>query len=437
MRSLRVLLYCLPLLTACSPEEPAAPAAPAPAPVSDAVVFEGATLLVGDGTAPITNAVFVVEDGSFTAVGSAGSIDAPAGAERVDLAGKTVIPGLIDAHLHLGYIDGRNWTDSSANFTRDNLVDQLERLAHHGVVAALSMGLDYDAVYELRDDAPSGVARLLTAGAGIARPNASAGDPRRREVPYGVDTPEEGRAAVRELLDRDVDIVKIWVDDRGGTVEKLTPDLYGPIIDEARSLGGQVTAHIFYLEDAKELLRAGLHGFAHGVRDEVVDDEFLGLLGDDPDVFLIPNLPERGRRSEADLAYAAETLPAAALDAMREEDAAFEIDSNELFETQAANLVAMHEAGVLVGFGTDGDGMGFDAHEELYDMVVAGLTPNQVITAATSASAEIVGRDDLGAVAVGKSADFVVLDANPLDDIRNTRRIADVYIAGDAVDRRN
>ena len=154
MRSLRVLFYCLPLLTACSPEEPATPAEPAPAPVSDAVVFEGATLLVGDGSAPITNAVFVVEDGSFTAVGSAGSIDPPAGAERVDLTGKTVIPGLIDAHLHLGYVDGRNWTDSSANFTRDNLIDQLERLAHHGVVAALSMGLDYDAVYELRDDAP-------------------------------------------------------------------------------------------------------------------------------------------------------------------------------------------------------------------------------------------------------------------------------------------
>ena len=119
--------------------------------------------------------------------------------------------------------------------------------------------------------------------------------------------------------------------DRGGTVEKLTPDLYGPIIEEARSLGGTVTAHIFYQEDAKELLRAGLHGFAHGVRDEVVDDEFLALLDENPDVFLIPNLPERGPRSEADLAYAAETLPAAAIDAMREADAAFEIDADELF----------------------------------------------------------------------------------------------------------
>ena len=435
MRSLRALFFYLPILAACAPEEPATPSAPAPTPVSDAIVFEGATLLIGDGSAPILNSAFVVQDGSFVAVGSAGAIDMPVGAARIDLTGKTVIPGLIDAHLHLGYIDGRAWTDSSANFTRDNLIDQLSRLAHHGVVAALSMGLDYDAVYPIRDEAPGGVARLLTAGAGIARPNASAGDPARREVPYGVDTPEQGRAAVRELMDRDVDIIKIWVDDRGGTVAKLTPDLYAPIIDEARALGGQVTAHIFYLEDAKELLRAGLHGFAHGIRDEVVDEEFLALLEDNPELFLIPNLPERAPRSEADLDYAAETLPAAAIDSMREADASFEIDPNELFETQAANLVAMHEAGVLVGFGTDGDGMGFDAHEELYDMVVAGLTPSQVITAATSASAEIVGRDDLGSVAVGKSADFVILDANPLDDIRNTRRIADVYISGEVVDR--
>ena len=433
MKLLRIAMCCAPLLAACAPDEPAPIVTPEPQ--SDVVAFEGAMLIRGDGSAAIENSIFVVEDGRFVAAGAAGTVDVPDGAERIDLRGKTVIPGLIDTHLHLGYIDGRDWTDTSANFTRDNLVDQLGRLAYHGIVAALSMGLDYEIAYDIRAEELEGFARLLTAGAGIARPNASAGNPTRREVPYGVDTIEEGRSAVRELVDLDVDMIKIWVDDRGGSVEKLTPDLYGSIIDEARELGGQVAAHIFYLEDAKELLRAGLHGFAHGIRDEVVDDEFLALLDENPGVFLIPNLPERGPRSEADLEYAAKTLPAAAIDAMRAESEEFEVDPDELFETQAANLVAMYEAGVRVGFGTDGEGMGWDAHEELYDMVAAGFTPAQVITAATSVSADIVGLDDLGTIEAGKSADFVVLDANPLDDILNTRRISAVYIRGTAVDR--
>ncbi|HEY5622873.1 MAG TPA: amidohydrolase family protein, partial [Gammaproteobacteria bacterium] len=332
MRTSHFFFLCLPLLTACAPEE-----APPPAPVaqSDAAVFEGATLIVGDGSAALEGSVFVVENGRFTAVGPAGSVEVPAGAERIDLTGKTVIPGLIDAHLHLGYLDARDWTDSPSNFTRDNLVDQLQRLAHHGVVAALSMGLDYDVVYDVRAESLDGVARLLTSGAGIARPNASAGDPARREVPFGVNTAEEGRAAVRELVARDVDMIKIWVDDRGGTVAKLTSDLYGPIIDEARAQGAQVAAHIFHLADAKDLLRAGLHGFAHGVRDEFIDQEFIELIAQNPDLFLIPNLTERGPRSAPDLAFAAETLPAAAIEAMRAEASEWEADPDELFVTQA------------------------------------------------------------------------------------------------------
>jgi imidazolonepropionase-like amidohydrolase len=428
---LKLLLYCLPWVAACSQQE-----APPPA-TSSAVLFEGARLIIGDESRSVENAAFVVENGRFTQVGTAGEVEPPAGATRVDLTGKTVMPALVDLHVHLGYADIGGMTNSPENYSRDNLIDHLRRSAYYGTAAALSMGIDPgDMPLQLREETIPGAARFLSVGPGIARPNAGPGAADRRDIPYGVTTQQEARAAVRELAAKNVDMVKIWVDDRNGTVEKLTPDLYGAIIDEAHAHGLRVAAHIFNLEDAKDLLRAGLDGFAHGVRDLDIDAEFMALLAERPDLFLIPNLPESGLRSEADLAFFAETLPAEAIERMREELASQEGgDPDERFEVQAHNLARMHVAGVTIGFGTDGDGSGWNAHEELADMVAAGLSPAEVIVAATSTSAEILGLGELGTVAAGKSADFIVLDANPLDDIANTRRIDRVYLRGEEVDR--
>jgi imidazolonepropionase-like amidohydrolase len=236
---------------------------------------------------------------------------------------------------------------------------------------------------------------------------------------------------VQELATQEVDFVKIWVDDRNGRYEKLSPALYGAVIDEAHSRGLRVTAHVFTLEDAKGLLRAGIDAFAHGVRDRDIDDELIALWRERPEVVLVPNLPSPGVAVE--LGWLNGTVPANELMEMREVSMDRPM-AQEAFGIQARNLARLNAAGVRIAFGTDGS-TPWAIHLEMEDMVRAGMTPAEVIVAATQTSAELMHLAYSGTVAVGKSADFVVLDANPLDDITNTRRIDAVYLRGAAVDR--
>ena len=377
-------------------------------------VFEGARLIVGDGSAPIENSAFVVNGNRFTAVGRGGQVQVPAGARRVDLRGKTVMPAIIDTHTHLAT-------------NREMLVDQLQRKAYYGVGAAMSLGQDNtDVAFQVRAETIPNAALFRTAGRGITMP-----EPGRTDAPYWISTVAEGRKAVQELSAKKVDLVKIWVDDRNGMYKKLTPELYSAIIDEAHKNGLRVTAHIFTLEDAKGLLRAGIDAFAHGVRDKDIDDEFLNMMKQRPAVVVVPNLPDRGVAT--DLSWLGESVPAAELKTLQA--AATDRPAvQQTFGIQSRNLNKLNAAGVRIALGTDGN-VAWAHHLEMEDMVASGMTPAQVIVSAARNAAELLKLTDAGTIASGKSADFLVLDANPLDDIKNTRRIADVYLRGSAVDR--
>lgn len=376
-------------------------------------LFEGARVIVGDGRV-IENAAIVVSDGKIAQVGRAADVKAPAGATRVSLTGKTVMPTIIDTHVHTSQ-------------TREALTQDLTRRAYYGVSAALSMGQDTEAAaFDLRAMPIPGAARIFSAGRGITAP-----EPGRTMAPYWITTAAEGRKAVQEQAARKVDIIKIWVDDRDGKFMKLTPELYGAVIDEAHKNKLRVTAHLFTLQDAKGLWKAGIDAFAHGVRDRDVDQEFMAMLKTRPAFVLVPNLPDRGVKT--DMSWLKESLQPAELQKL-EAGNTDRPEAQTQFGIQARNLAKMNSAGVRIAVGSDGNNP-WAPHVEMADMVAAGMTAAQVIVAATRNGAEFLRMTDSGTIEAGKSADLLVLDANPLDDITNTRRISSVYLRGVAVNR--
>jgi imidazolonepropionase-like amidohydrolase len=380
---------------------------------SGPTAFEGGRIIVGDGRV-IDNGTIVVEGSKITQAGPAAEVKVPVGANRVNLSGKTVMPDIIDTHTHLSQ-------------TKEAIERDLTRRAYYGVSAALSMGTnENESELDVRAHPQPGEAKLFTAWRGITRP-----EPGRTTAPFWVDNEDQARKAVQDLAAHKVDIVKVWIDDRDGKFPKMTPALYGAAIDEAHKNGLRATVHIFTLDDAKGALKAGVDAFAHSVRDRDVDDEFMALVKQHPNLAVNPNLPPRGVKT--DVSWLKASLPAAEMERVEKANVD-DPKAQAFYGIQSRNLAKLNAAGVKIILGTDGN-TPWGPHEEIADMVTAGMTPAQAITAATKNGAEFLKMADAGTLAAGKSADFIVLDANPLDDITNTRKISDVYLQGAKLDR--
>jgi len=418
------------------------------------VLYEGARLISGDGSAPINDSAFLVENGTITKVGKKGDMTAPGGAGRVNLAGKTVMPTLIDAHGHPGF--QRGLTYSADNFTRENIADDLNRALYFGVAAVQSQGIEKGEVtYQIRADQDAGKlggARLRIAGRGIGAPNAGPGGAAYAGIAYEVTTEDQARKAVQELATRKVDLIKIWVDDRNGRAPRLAPDLFKAIIDEGHRHGLQVNAHVFYYTDAVELVNAGVDALVHLVRDREMDDALVASVVQH-NVYVMPNLaPEwstytelphwlkdgdplmtllQGSTSPPVIARMKKTYERPDPAAVERTRAQYAILQRSLARLAKAN------AKITLGCdtGLEDHLFGMAEQHELESMVKAGMTPMQVIVAATSRPAAYLKLAKMGTVAAGKEADFLVLDGNPLDDITNTQRISKVYMKGAEVDR--
>lgn len=421
---------------------------------SGTTVLEGALLIDGSGRPPLVNSVVIIEEGRIRAVGKLGAMRYPEGAEIVNLRAKTIMPPLINLHGHVGQTrDGFN--DAPDGYTAENLRDQLAKYLAYGVGTVVLLGTDQDLVYDLRAAQRAGElqgARLYTAGRGFGVKGGypPGGPPKVKGAMdrYRPQTPEQARAQVRELAAHKPDFVKIWVDDGFGRLPKMKPEIFRAIIDEAHQHGLRVVAHVFYLEDVKALVQAGVDGLGHSIRDQAVDTDLINAMKA-RGVFLIPTLV----RDESTFVYADSPrwldepffqagLAFGVLTALKSPAFIRQNRSNPdlprlraAFEMGEKNLKTLFDAGIKIGFGTDSGPptrfQGFFEHRELQLMVESGLTPMQAIVAATRTGAEILGAgSEFGTLAPGKQADFLVLDGDPLEDIHNTEELSAVWQAG-------
>ena len=410
----------------------AAPESEPVGPTPGLTAFTGARLIIGTGDTVIKNGTLLVRDGRIEAAGDA--VDVPADARQVDVSGKTIIPGLVNAHGHVN--DVRGLESDPSFYTEEHVEDQLGLYARYGVTTVFSLGGGGPAGVSVRDRQGPDLdhARLYLAGPVIT-----------------ADSVEQAIERVNAAADMGADLIKIRVDDNLGASQKMPSDIYAAVIDAAHERGLRLAAHLYYLDDAKELLEAGADLIAHSVRDAAVDDRLVALLIEN-DVCYCPTLMREVSTfvyesrpawfddpfflKEANPAVVEELASPAYQERVRNSRAAPIYKA--ALERAQTNLKTLADAGVGIAMGTDtgpaGRFQGYFEHGELELMAEAGLTPLRTIVASTGEAARCMRVDEeLGTLEAGKWADFVVLNANPLDDIRHTRNIESVWIAGNPV----
>lgn len=422
---------------------------PAALAFAETTVLQNFTLIDGSGKTPVANAALVITDGRIQYAGPKAGAKPPAGAQTIDLTGKYVMPGIINLHGHLGNVKGLN--QDPKHYTRENVEQNLKLYASYGVTTVVSMGTDQEFLMQMRAEQRAGrpkMTRVYTALRGFTNKNGyPTAVPGMKGVPFEVESPADVKKSVDWLAGKKVDVVKMWVDDHFGRDTKIPMDLSQSILREAQRHKLKTAAHIFYLDDARQLVESGLNALVHSVRDKPVDDSFIALMKkrgawqaastftrelssfayaqapaflDDPfflkgvDAEVVKTLKAPGQKA----------IPA---------DPRF----RDALKVAQANLKKLVDAGVKYGFGTDsgptGRFQGYFEHLEMELMREAGLTPMQILQSATRNSAEFLGAADLGTLEKGKWADLIVLGRDPLADIKNTRSVEMVMVAGNRV----
>ncbi len=424
------------------------------------VLYEGARLILGDASSPIESGAFVVRNGHISALGQKGAIHAPAGATRVDLTGKTVMPALNNVHIHIGYEGFVSW--SVENHSPENVLDHLEREAFYGVGTAMAMG-DQPVAFAIKfqQDQLAGkfppAARFFFA-AGFAPPG---GGPDALLIQgttplhavNEISTPDEARAAVRKIAAMNIKEVKFWVDNRDnarGSMKKMPPEVYSALIEEAHKHGMIVHAHATNLQDQKGVVKAGVDVLVHTLVAEKVDDEFVAILkAKRPYWAPVMGLGDRSELCDGSVPFIEQVLPDAVVADIRAgktwlPSSPCAAPANAQFAQREQNLKYNFPkyiaAGARIVLGTDAGvsakySYGFSEHHEMGMYVRLGLTPAEAIIASTLRPTEVLRIKDTGVLAKGKRADFIVLNANPLENIRNTREIDSVYLYGARLDR--
>jgi imidazolonepropionase-like amidohydrolase len=442
----------LGVIAGCSSESSNGTDNAAPATV-DVTFFSGGRLIPGDGSAPIEEATFIVENGKITQVGGRNEVKPPKGSGRVELNGQTIMPVLVNLHGHIGLNNGSSF--GPANYKRDSVTADLNRYGYYGVSAVAIQGTDAgDLAFQIRGDQAQGSAtgsRVFTSGRGFT---AKGGYPTGlvKDIPMEVSTEAEARQGVNEQADKKVDFISLWVEDNMGRSPKLKPEVYRAIIDEAHKRNLKAFASVFSLADAKDLVAAGVDGLTTSIRDKDVDDELVSTMKQKGTYYSPaltgleakfvyadkPNwLGEQTMREvyPAQLsAYLADTVTVNRF--KRNPDGAA---LREQFATAKRNLKKMADGGVKIAMGSDsGNSDTYPGYFELRELVLmgeAGMSPSEVIKAATSTSAEALGLKDQGVLAAGKNGDFIVLTSNPLEMLVNSKEISVIYMKGAELDR--
>ena len=396
------------------------------------LAFTGATIIDGTSAAPISNGVLVISDGRVRSIGPAGAVGIPDGAQLIDVSGKTIIPGLVNAHGHVGDTVGL----STGDYSRSNLLRQLALYARYGVTTVFSLGGDKDEGFALRDEQSNNEldrARIFVAG----------------DVITG-STEQQIRDRVNGVADLGANFIKVRVDDNLGRTEKLSQPLFEALVDQAHTRRLPVAVHLFYLDDAKHVLRAGGDLIAHSVRDRPVDEEFISLLRE-RDVCYIPTLT----REVSTFAYEevpeffsdpffSKEVDQSIIDELSEPERMSRMANSSTAQAYKAglgvameNVGALNRAGVAIAMGTDTGPparfQGYFEHMELSLMVQSGMSPLDAIRAATGVAASCMGRSDIGTLEPGRWGDFVILEENPAENIENTKTVESVWIAGNRV----